>query len=183
MRCQGIRIPLPRINRRGNLCIKMSSGIYGTSWIYPTGKALCGDFHKIDSCFAGSVDAVITSPPFAGSMKFYIQNWLRLWCAGWEETDYKQADTDFLEAKQKKSMDVYYDFFALCSKMLKPHGKVILHLGHSRECNMADELEQRARERFHVVYRGAENVEHMEKHGIKDKGATFEHQYLFLEKR
>ena len=148
-----------------------------------TGKALCGDFHKIDSCFAGSVDAVITSPPFAGSMKFYIQNWLRLWCAGWEETDYKQADTDFLEAKQKKSMDVYYDFFALCSKMLKPHGKVILHLGHSRECNMADELEQRARERFHVVYRGAGNGEHMEKHGIKDKGATFEHQYLFLEKR
>lgn len=147
------------------------------------GTALYGDFSKLTPENTGMVDAIITSPPFAGSIRFYIQNWMRLWCAGWEEEDFKQADIDFLEAKQKKSMDIYYDFFAMCDKVLKPQGKIILHLGNSKTCNMADELEARARDRFNIVYKGAENVESIEKHGIKDKGGTFEHQYLFLEKK
>jgi cyclopropane fatty-acyl-phospholipid synthase-like methyltransferase len=108
---------------------------------------------------------------------------MRLWCTGWEVEDFKKADLDFLEAKQKKSMDVYYDFFSMCYNVLKPGGKVVLHLGNSKVCNMADELEIRARDKFEVVYKGSENVETIEKHGIKDKGATFEHQYLFLEKK
>lgn len=146
------------------------------------GKAICGDFSLIDKNTIGTVDAIITSPPFTGSIRFYISNWLRLWCVGWEEEDFKKADYEFLESKQKKSMDIYYDFFQMCDRILKPHGKVILHLGNSKVCNMADELELRSREYFNVVYKGAENVELIEKHGIKDKGATFEHQYLFLEK-
>lgn len=147
-----------------------------------TGKAIYGDFNLLNTDKTGMVDAIITSPPFAGSIRFYTQNWLRLWCAGWEESDYKQADIDFLEAKQKKSMDIYYDFFQMCHSVLKPHGKLILHLGNSKVCNMADELEKRAKGLFDTVYKGAENVQNIEKHGIKDKGATFEHQYLFLKK-
>jgi len=48
---------------------------------------------------------------------------------------------------------------------------------------MADELEIRAKDKFNIIYKGAEDVQEVEKHGIKDKGATFEHQFLFLEKK
>lgn len=147
------------------------------------GQAIYGDFNLLNTDTCREVDAIITSPPFVGSIRFYIQNWLRLWCTGWEDTDFKQADVDFLEAKQKKSMNIYYDFFDMCHRVLKPQGKVILHLGNSKVCNMAYELELRAQDKFNIIYKGVENVENIEKHGIKDKGATFEHQYLFLEKK
>jgi hypothetical protein len=48
---------------------------------------------------------------------------------------------------------------------------------------MAEELAKRSTEYFDEVFRGAENVSDIEKHGIADKGATFEHQYLFLQKK
>ena len=147
------------------------------------GRSILGDFSKLGQEKIGQVDAIISSPPFTGSLKFYIQNWLRLWCVGWEKDDFKKADEDFLEAKQKKNMDIYYDFFEMCNNVLKPHGKVILHLGNSEKCNMADELEIRSSKYFNTIFKGAENVENVEKHGIKDKGGTFEHQFLFLEKK
>lgn len=147
------------------------------------GTSVHKDFSKIDITDVGEVDWIITSPPFTGSIKFYIQNWMRLWFVGWESEDFKQADLDFLEAKQKKSMDIYYDFFEMCAKLLKPNGKIILHLGNSKTCDMAEELSNRASQYFDEVYRGAENVLDIEKHGIADKGATFEHQYLFLQKK
>ena len=48
---------------------------------------------------------------------------------------------------------------------------------------MAEELSKRATPYFAEVYRGTENVQEIEKHGIKDKGSTVEHQYLFLMKK
>ena len=148
-----------------------------------TGKSIHGDFSKVTQNDVGVADWVITSPPFTGSIRFYIQNWMRLWFVGWESEDFKQADVDFLEVKQKKNMDIYYDFFEMCGNILKPEGKIILHLGNSKVCDMAEELSKRSSNYFDEVYRGAENVANIEKHGISDKGATFEHQYLFLQKK
>ena len=48
---------------------------------------------------------------------------------------------------------------------------------------MAALLAEYAAEYFDEIYRGSENVSEIEKHGIKDKGATVEHQYLFLMKK
>lgn len=148
-----------------------------------TGKSIHKDFSKVTANDIGGADWIITSPPFTGSIRFYIQNWMRLWFVGWESEDFKQADIDFLEAKQKKDMDIYYDFFEMCAKVLKPEGKIILHLGNSKVCDMAEELAKRSTKYFDEVFRGAENVADIEKHGISDKGATFEHQYLFLQKK
>lgn len=148
-----------------------------------TGKSINKDFSTLNNDDVGKVDWIITSPPFTGSIRFYIQNWMRLWLVGWEVDDFKKADQEFLEAKQKKNMDIYYDFFEMCANVLKPEGKVILHLGNSKTCDMAEELSKRASLYFEEVYRGAENVADIEKHGIGDKGATFEHQYLFLQKK
>lgn len=144
------------------------------------GKAIYGDFVILSGINA---DAIITSPPFADSMKFYTQNWMRLWMCGWEPNDFKSASGRFLDQKQNKDFDVYIPFFEMCASNLKGSGKLILHLGKTKKIDMAEELSQRSRQWFEEIYRGDESVSSIEKHGIKDKGGTIEHQYLFLIKK
>lgn len=149
---------------------------------YCNGQAIWGDYNNIGN-WDGKVDYIICSPPFADSIRFYMQNWMRLWLCGWESEQFKAADDIFLDVKQKKDFSVYLSFFAICSKVLKPSGKIILHLGKTDKVNMAAELSKYASEWFVEVYRAGENVTEIEKHGIKDKGATVEHQFLFLQKK
>ena len=149
---------------------------------YVQGKSLYGDYAQITSRERNFADAIICSPPFADSIRFYMQNWMRLWLCGWEKDDYKNAETKFLDRKQDKDFDVYKSFFEMCSLALKENGKIILHLGKTQKVDMAEELSSRAAPFFKEVYRGSEDVQSVEKHGIKDKGGTIEHQYLFLEK-
>lgn len=149
---------------------------------YKPGKALCGDYKELGTHNI-SADAIICSPPFADSMRFYMQNWMRLWLCGWEEADYREADNIFLDQKQRRNFDVYVPFFKMCASILNPNGKVILHLGKTETIDMAEELSKRASPYFVEVYRGTENVQKIEKYGIKDKGKTIEHQYLFLMKK
>lgn len=146
------------------------------------GKAILGDYEKLKDSNL-QVDSIISSPPFANSIKFYMQNWMRLWLCGWETKDYKEAEKLFLDQKQKNNFDVYKNFFEMCHKVLKPNGKVILHLGKTDKIDMADELSKRAQPWFDEVYRGSEDVRKIEKHGVIDKGGTVEHQYLFLIKK
>lgn len=149
---------------------------------YTPGLAVYGDYTKLsDSDINANV--IICSPPFADSIRFYMQNWMRLWLCGWEPEDYKKADSVFLDQKQKKDFDLYMSFFKMCSDVLSPQGKVILHLGKTDKIDMTDELSKRAKPYFIEIFRGSENVGSIEKHGIKDKGATLEHQYLFLMKK
>jgi hypothetical protein len=149
---------------------------------YCNGQAIWGDYNNISN-WDGKVDCIICSPPFADSIRFYMQNWMRLWLCGWEPEQFKAADDVFLDVKQKKDFSVYVSFFAMCSKVLKPSGKIILHLGKTDTVDMAAELSKYASEWFIEVYRAGENVKEIEKHGIKDKGATVEHQFLFLQKK
>ena len=154
----------------------------GTFNSYRRGQSILGDFNRLSEKGI-TADAVICSPPFADSIKFYMQNWMRLWLCGWEIEDYNNAEDVFIDQKQKKNFDIYESFFAMCHDVLKPDGKVMLHLGKTGKVDMAEELSKRATPFFYEVYRGSENVQEIEKHGIKDKGATVEHQYLFLLKK
>lgn len=149
---------------------------------FVAGQAIYGDYSELMSKGL-LVDSIICSPPFADSIRFYMQNWMRLWLCGWEIADYKNAESIFLDQKQKKDFDVYYSFFQMCASVLKPSGKVILHLGKTDHVDMAEELSLRATQWFNEVYRGCEDVKSIEKHGIKDKGATIGHQFLFLQKK
>ena len=149
---------------------------------YIVGESYNLDYNMLPS-HVQPVDWIITSPPFADSIRFYVNNWMRLWFSGWEPTDFKKADTQYIEGLQKKTFDVYISFFDMCYKVLKPQGKVILHLGKTVKTDMAKELSDRIGNLFDVTYIGEENVEDIEKHGIKDKGATLIHQYLFLTKK
>lgn len=146
------------------------------------GKAYLGDYSDLSKKEI-KADCIITSPPFADSMRFYMQNWMRLWMCGWEPQDYKNADVKFLDKQQRNNFDLYYDFFKMCYTALSSNGKVILHLGKTKNVDMGLELSTRATQWFNVIYLASEDVSQIEKHGVKDKGATFEHQFLFLEKK
>ena len=149
---------------------------------YQRGRAIYGNMFELGGKIR-DVDVIITSPPFVNSIKFYNMNWMRLWFAGWEPEDFKTADGKFIEGRQIKSLDVYVPFFDMCSKVLKPGGRVIMHLGKSLKVDMAEELSRISSPYFETVAIGNENVSNVEKHGIRDKGGTIAHQFLFLAKK
>ena len=145
------------------------------------GMAIHGDFSKLAEKGV-KADWIICSPPFADSIKFYMQNWMRLWMCGWEKEDFDFADERFLDVKQRKNFDLYKPFFEMANNVLSQGGKIILHLGKTDKIDMAEELSARAAPYFREVYRADESVADIEKHGVKDKGGTIAHQFLFLQK-
>ena len=144
------------------------------------GRATLGSFEKLE--YSNEIDAVITSPPFAASTRFYIANWMRLWAAGWGPEDFANRKVEFIEEKQKKDFGIYSEFFESASKWLKPGGKLILHLGKTAKVDMAEELISVLPESFNFVHKFDETVVGAEKFGIRDQGATSSHQFLFLMK-
>jgi hypothetical protein len=126
------------------------------------------------------LDAVVTSPPFFDSTRFYLANWIRLWFCGWERRDFETQPLRFLELKQKQSMRSYEPVFRQARERLKPDGLLVLHLGRSVKCNMAEELSQIAKPWFRTIDVFEESVSHCEFHGIRDKGRVSAHQYLIL---
>jgi tRNA G10 N-methylase Trm11 len=136
------------------------------------------------SCWTPSVcelDAIITSPPFFDSTRFYLANWMRLWFCGWNGRDFQTKPLAFVDERQKKDFGVYRPLFRQARERLKAGGVFVLHLGKSRKCDMSKELVEVARPWFRVADVFSESVEHCESHGIRDKGTVSEHTYLVLD--
>ncbi len=127
-----------------------------------------------------NLDAVITSPPFFDSTRFYLANWIRIWFSGWSEKDFKLQVNSFVEEKQKKDFAIYASIFRQSKERLKKDGVCVLHLGKSVKCDMAKELQKISKRWFKAADLFDESVEHCESHGIRDKGTVTSHQYLVL---
>jgi hypothetical protein len=127
-----------------------------------------------------NLDAIITSPPFFDSTRFYLANWMRLWFCGWEASDFKRQPLAFIDERQKRSLDVYEPILRQARERLKSTGVLVLHLGKSRKCDMALELRQIGSRWFRHADLFTESVEHCESHGIRDKGTVVAHQYLIM---
>ena len=127
------------------------------------------------------LDAVITSPPFFDSTRFYLANWMRLWFCGWNGRDFQTKPLAFVDERQKKDFGVYRSVFRQARERLKEGGVFVLHLGKSRKCDMSNTLLELARPWFRVRDVFSESVEHCESHGIRDKGTVREHTYLVLD--
>jgi DNA modification methylase len=127
-----------------------------------------------------NLEAIITSPPFFDSTRFYLANWLRLWFCGWDLEDFRSKPLMFVDERQKIDFSVYEPIFRQARERLKKDGVVVFHLGKSKKCNMADELSKIASKWFKIVDIFSENVKHCESHGIRDKGTVEAHQYLVL---
>lgn len=145
------------------------------------GVALNKDFLNLNKNLKKeSIDAIITSPPFLNSTKFYMSNWIRLWFTGWDKQDFEIKKNDFLEVKQSKDFLIYEKFFDTCKKLLKKDGIIIMHLGKTEKVDMGKLLLPIAEKYFKVFDLFDEDVAHVEKFGIRDQGATHIHQFLFL---
>ncbi len=126
------------------------------------------------------LDAIVTSPPFFDSTRFYLANWMRLWFCGWEAADFRIRPLAFVDERQKTSFEIYEPIFRQARERLKRSGVMVLHLGKSRKCDMAQALARIASRWFCVADSFSESVAHCESHGIRDKGTVEEHQYLVL---
>lgn len=129
------------------------------------------------------LDAIITSPPFFDSTRFYSANWMRLWFSGWEAEDFLARPAEFVDERQKKSFAIYESIFRQANERLKPGGYFAVHVGKSNKCDMAAALQQVGEQYLHLTDWFSESVEHCESHGIRDKGTVTHHQYLLFEKR
>lgn len=127
-----------------------------------------------------NLDAVITSPPFFDSTRFYLANWIRIWFSGWSDKDFKYQPNSFIDERQKKEFSIYESIFRQSKERLKKDGVCVLHLGKSIKCDMAKELQKVSKRWFKTADLFDESVEHCESHGIRDKGTVTSHQYLVL---
>ncbi len=148
---------------------------------FQSGKVYHQDCTKVWPQEINNLDAIITSPPFFDSTRFYLANWLRLWFTGWSENDFKNRIGAFIEEKQKISFDSYQPIFRQAKERLKDDGVCVLHLGKSKKCNMAEELKKVSKRWFKTADLFDESVAHCESHGIRDKGTVTTHQYLILQ--
>ncbi len=147
----------------------------------PDGAAHLSDFRTLE--LDEPVDAVIPSPPFSKSVRFWSSNWLRLWFAGWSPDDFKQKPNKFLEVEQRRHFDAYGVFAASMHRLLLPGGLLIMHLGETAMINMVESIKPVLEPYFEVKYTGRESVTDTESHGLTDKGATVAHWYLFATAR
>jgi SAM-dependent methyltransferase len=149
---------------------------------FQPGQGIQGDFRELTPDRVGQFDAIITSPPFMG-MRFDRPNWLRLWFCGWQEATFHTESLSFLERQQVKGMACYEEFFATCYKLLKESGLLIIHIGSSDRDPMPEKLKQAAERTFRLVGTVVEDVQNVEKHGLKDKGRTTAHNFQFFQPR
>jgi DNA modification methylase len=147
------------------------------------GGSAQGDCTKLWPSSIPKADAIITSPPFFDSTRFYMTNWMRFWFVGWEREDFDTRTSEFLETRQKQSLDVYRSFFEASRERLADNGLLVLHLGNSAKCDMGAELGKRVSPWYSIADVFTEGVEHCESHGIRDKGTVHGHTYLILTPR
>ncbi|MDQ4145488.1 MAG: site-specific DNA-methyltransferase [Actinomycetota bacterium] len=128
-----------------------------------------------------SVDTVITSPPFAQSLRFFSSNWMRLWFCGWCPDDFRKRPDEFLERKQRTDFDgAYQGFLRAMHRVIRPGGLLVMHLGVTRDLDMAARIiPQLSSAGFSLIHLGRERVADTETHGLTDKGATVAHGFVF----
>jgi len=126
------------------------------------------------------VDAIITSPPFFDSTRFYLANWIRLWFTGWEREDFKEEPAKYVDEKQKKGLYIYTKIFEQAKERLKTGGWLVLHLGKSHKCDMGQALIGYAKRYFDHIDLFDESVADCAKFGIHDIGTVTSHEYLVM---
>jgi DNA modification methylase len=145
------------------------------------GNSTRSDFRDLPSA-ATKFDAIITSPPFLG-MRFDRPNWLRMWFCGWNADDFHKTSLGFLERQQLTSSVCYEDFFRTCSDLLAADGVLVVHMGSGGRRDLANDLRDIGKTQFRLRGEVSENVEGIEQHGIRDKGLTTTHHFLFFTPR
>lgn len=145
------------------------------------GRIVLGDSTKQWPDYINNLDAIITSPPFFDSTRFYLANWIRLWFTGWDDNSFNSEPGNYVDELQKSSFDIYDPIFEQAKTRLKDGGYFVMHLGKSDKCDMGEVLKNKAQHWFRKVRLYDENVAHCAKFGITDLGTVTSHEYLIME--
>lgn len=127
-----------------------------------------------------NIDAIITSPPFFDSTRFYSSNWIRLWFSGWNRETFHMEPSRYVDEIQKKDLGIYSVIFSQSCERLKPDGVMIMHLGKSSKCDMGNALLKISSKYFCHQELFNENVAHCARFGMKNLGTVTDHQYLVM---
>jgi len=128
-----------------------------------------------------SVDCIITSPPFTSNRDFLRMNRIRLWFCGWDYSTQEKLKIRFIE--NHSDLKIYSEIFDEYYRVLKSKSLCIIHLGVVKDLNMAELLSPIAtKSNLKVLGIVNEDSSKLESHGIRDRGATHTHQFLFLKK-
>ena len=89
--------------------------------------------------------------------------------------DYQQ-ERDF-NAVYMRILNIYHD-------ALKNDGLAIMHLGKTKKIDMLEKISDLLKQdaRFEIIGTAEESVTECNKHGLRDQGATTDHQFLFFRK-
>lgn len=128
-------------------------------------------------------DVIITSPPFFGSTRFHVNNWMRLWFCGWEPERFDSERERFLEYQQARDFTIYERVLASVHSVLRSGGLAVWHLGKSSRFDMATELIRLGDPWFSFEGCSEEDVTSCQTHGVSSQGATRAHQFLLLRAR
>lgn len=144
------------------------------------GRAIQDDVRQL-SLASGSVDCILTSPPFYANRDFLRMNRIRLWFCGWSYKKQAEMRAQFFE--NQRDIRAYSKVFDEFSRVLKGRRLCVMHLGVVKSFNMADNLSPIAKQAgFRTLKVINEDTSGMETHGIVDRGATHTHQFLVLQK-
>lgn len=149
---------------------------------FVNGEIILGDSTATWPEQVQQLDAIITSPPFFDSTRFYLANWIRLWFTGWNDADFKNEPQRYVDERQKTEFSIYHPIFEQACERLKPDGYFVMHLGKSDKCDMAEMLKREAAHWFSKARIYDESVAHCEKFGISDIGTVTSHEYLILQR-
>lgn len=147
---------------------------------FVNGEAHHADVFDVNQV-VGSVDSIITSPPFLKTTEFLRQNRVRLWFNGWDYDKQEQMKQQFLE---NMDLDAYVGLLSQFYECLGSNGLCILHTGVVNGEDMALKIAEGATDHgfdpLGIVY---EDTEAMESQGRTDRGSTNEHQFLILRRQ
>lgn len=130
---------------------------------------------------AKSIDHIMTSPPFIYNRDFLRMNRIRLWFCGWDYEYQQNMRLKFIE--NIPQIDLYSKILKEYYRILKSGSNCIIHLGIVKNINMAEKLKITSIEAgFKTMGIINEDSTKLESHGIRDRGATHTHQFLFLRK-
>lgn len=146
------------------------------------GRSTKRDVVSLDSR-DGTADVILTSPPFFGSTRFHVNNWMRLWFCGWEPQRFDHERARFLEYRQSQDFSIYRQVLASAHSVLRPGGLAAWHLGKSRRFDMASELTRLGDPWFSLEGCFEEDVTSCQSHGVSAQGVTQSHQFLLLRAR
>jgi DNA modification methylase len=145
---------------------------------FRVGQAYRGDASAL-ALSSGSVDTVITSPPFLGSTHFLRQNRVRNWLLGWSYDEQQRRRGQFLE--HQETLDVYTAVLKELHRVVRPGGLVVFHVGIVKDDDMAEMLAPyfltAGFAELGVVW---EDTGGLESHGRSARGGTHTHGIIVL---